>query len=142
MKKLTEKKGFTLAELLIVVAIIAVLVAIAIPVFSGQMRKSQETADTANLRAAYGQALAEYMGASTAEARKAISSKTNGTYGTKSNALSQINAALNYPSQASWSWKSGNLIVSYTGQKASLTLGSPSGGGTKTPEGGATEPAG
>ena len=31
--KQTNKKGFTLAELLIVVAIIAVLVAIAIPVF-------------------------------------------------------------------------------------------------------------
>ena len=32
----TNKKGFTLAELLIVVAIIAVLVAIAIPVFTTQ----------------------------------------------------------------------------------------------------------
>ena len=33
----TNKKGFTLAELLIVVAIIAVLVAIAIPVFTAQL---------------------------------------------------------------------------------------------------------
>ena len=33
MKK-TNKKGFTLAELLVVVAIIAVLVAIAIPIFT------------------------------------------------------------------------------------------------------------
>lgn len=33
MKK-NEKKGFTLAELLIVVAIIAVLVAISIPIFN------------------------------------------------------------------------------------------------------------
>ena len=32
-----EKGGFTLAELLIVVAIVAVLVAIAIPVFTGQL---------------------------------------------------------------------------------------------------------
>ena len=32
--KQTNRKGFTLAELLIVVAIIAVLVAIAIPVFT------------------------------------------------------------------------------------------------------------
>ncbi|MEG2851211.1 MAG: prepilin-type N-terminal cleavage/methylation domain-containing protein, partial [Raoultibacter sp.] len=32
-----DKKGFTLAELLIVVAIILVLVAIAIPVFTGAM---------------------------------------------------------------------------------------------------------
>ena len=32
-----SKKGFTLAELLIVVAIIAVLVAISIPIFTNQL---------------------------------------------------------------------------------------------------------
>lgn len=36
-----EKGGFTLAELLIVVAIVAVLVAIAIPVFTGQLAEAQ-----------------------------------------------------------------------------------------------------
>lgn len=51
MKK--NNKGFTLAELLIVVAIIAVLVAIAIPVFTTQLEKSRESTDIANLRAAY-----------------------------------------------------------------------------------------
>ena len=52
MKK-NNKKGFTLAELLIVVAIIAVLVAIAIPVFTTQLEKSREATDQANLRSAY-----------------------------------------------------------------------------------------
>lgn len=52
MKKL-NKKGFTLAELLIVVAIIAVLVAISIPVFSSQLEKSREAVDAANIRAKY-----------------------------------------------------------------------------------------
>ena len=51
MKK--NNKGFTLAELLIVVAIIAVLVAIAIPVFTTRLEQSRETADIANLRSAY-----------------------------------------------------------------------------------------
>ena len=48
-----NKKGFTLMEMLIVVAIIAVLVAIAIPVLSGTLEKAREATDAANLRAAY-----------------------------------------------------------------------------------------
>ena len=53
-KKAKEnKKGFTLAELLIVVAIIAVLVAISIPIFTSQLEKSREAVDLANLRSAY-----------------------------------------------------------------------------------------
>lgn len=53
LKKIKEKKGFTLAELLVVVAIIAVLVAISIPVFSVQLEKAREATDAANIRAAY-----------------------------------------------------------------------------------------
>lgn len=51
MKK--NRNGFTLAELLIVVAIIAVLVAISIPIFTSQLEKSREAVDLANLRSAY-----------------------------------------------------------------------------------------
>ena len=57
MKK-NNNKGFTLAELLIVVAIIAVLTAIAIPVFTTQLEKSREAADLANIRSAYAEAMA------------------------------------------------------------------------------------
>ena len=53
LKKFTNKKGFTLMEMLIVVAIIAVLVAIAIPTFSNQLEKSREATDAANIRALY-----------------------------------------------------------------------------------------
>jgi len=48
--KNNKKKGFTLMELLIVIAIIVVLVAIAIPVFGGQLTKAKETTDIANIR--------------------------------------------------------------------------------------------
>ena len=47
-------KGFTLMEMLIVVAIIAVLIAIAIPIFTSQLEKSREATDAANIRSAYG----------------------------------------------------------------------------------------
>lgn len=52
MKK-NNNRGFTLAELLIVVAIIAVLTAIAIPVFTSQLEKSREATDLSNIRSAY-----------------------------------------------------------------------------------------
>jgi len=53
MRKLRSKKGFTLAELLIVVAIIGVLAAIAIPTFGSAVTKAKQAADDANIRAAY-----------------------------------------------------------------------------------------
>ena len=57
-KKAKEnKKGFTLAELLIVVAIIAVLVAISIPIFTSQLEKSREAVDLANIRAGYAEVM-------------------------------------------------------------------------------------
>ncbi len=56
-----RNKAFTLMELLIVVAIIAVLVAIAIPVFGGKLDKAQEAACQANRRSLYAQVVVEHM---------------------------------------------------------------------------------
>lgn len=55
--KRKQNKGFTLAELLIVVAIIGVLVAISIPIFSKQLEKSRDATSVANLRSAYAEAM-------------------------------------------------------------------------------------
>ena len=54
-------EGFTLVELLIVVAIIAVLVAVSIPIFTSQLEKSRESTDLANMRAAKAAALGELI---------------------------------------------------------------------------------
>ena len=56
-----SNKGFTLAELLIVVAIIGVLTAVAIPVFTTQLEKSREATDIANMRSAKAAAVALYL---------------------------------------------------------------------------------
>lgn len=61
MFKKLNKKGFTLAELLIVVAIIGVLVAISIPIFTAQLEKASEATDLPNMRAAKVAAVAEYL---------------------------------------------------------------------------------
>ena len=66
MKK-NNKKGFTLAELLIVVAIIAVLVAVAIPVFGASLNRAKSAADLANVRAAYAEQLANAMAEGTVD---------------------------------------------------------------------------
>ena len=57
-----QNKGFTLAELLIVVAIIAVLVAISIPIFTSQLRKARVAVNQANARAGEAAAYAAYLG--------------------------------------------------------------------------------
>lgn len=62
LKKLKKnKKGFTLAELLIVVAIIGVLVAISIPIFTSQLEKAREAVDMANIRSAYAEVSADVL---------------------------------------------------------------------------------
>ncbi len=45
-----RKRGFTLAELLVVVVIIGVLVAVSIPIFTAQLEKSRRAVDMANAR--------------------------------------------------------------------------------------------
>ena len=54
MKKMMKnRKGFTLMEMLIVVAIIAILVIIAIPTFNSALAKARAATDVANIRSGY-----------------------------------------------------------------------------------------
>ena len=80
-KTLRNKKGFTLAELLIVVAIIAVLVAIAIPIFTAQLEKARDAVSVANLRTAYAEAQTLVLTGNDGETsdRATLKIKTSGT---------------------------------------------------------------
>mgnify|MGYP004717467401 CR=1 FL=1 len=61
MRKMKNKKGFTLMEMLIVVAIIAILIAIAIPTFASSLNKARVATDEANIRSGYASVMAQVL---------------------------------------------------------------------------------
>lgn len=63
-----SRKGFTLIEMLVVIAIIAVLVAIIIPTVTSATTKAKAATDAANLRSVLGQANSELLAAGAEEA--------------------------------------------------------------------------
>jgi prepilin-type N-terminal cleavage/methylation domain-containing protein len=81
LKKGSSEKGFTLMEMLIVVAIIAILIAIAIPTFNSSLNKAKDATDLANARSLYSAAKVEYMtsGAIPAELQAVTAKDKGGT---------------------------------------------------------------
>ena len=75
--KRTSKKGFTLMEMLIVIAIIAILIAIAIPVFTAQLNKAKLATDQANARSLKSMVMNESMNTDDAAV---VKSGTAGVY--------------------------------------------------------------
>ena len=106
-KKLRKnEKGFTLAELLIVVAIIGVLVAISIPIFTSQLEKAREATDLANIRSAYAECTTAVL---TGEADDNVTeNKDTGAY-SKSVDISQTKE----------NWLDSNKDVKVAGKKVS-----------------------
>ena len=102
MKK-RNQKGFTIMEMLIVVAIIAILVAIAIPTFNSALTKSKQAADVANIRAAY----AEEMVAVLTE--EGTAAKTPDAFKTK------VDKVLNFPDNLKTT--AGSKTITYSADK-------------------------
>lgn len=81
-KKLRKNGGFTLMEMLIVIAIIAILIAIAIPTFSSQLENAREAVDAANLRAAYATVMADVVAGDGTETVQVDQTQTEANWST------------------------------------------------------------
>lgn len=132
MKKIrSSKKGFTLAELLVVVAIIAVLVGVSVPIFTAQLEKSRESTDLANARAAKAAAVADFLGNGRTTTTTYYYDAVNGYVATAKGTIAgygkgtttdggNTNAALGYDAKKS-----------YNGQVCKVTI-TPANDGTQT----------
>ena len=137
-KRSNRRDGFTLAELLIVVAIIAILVAIAIPIFTSQLEKSRESTDAANIRAQYAEVAAaantegtdiNASGAATVTLRQKADGWQSDTIGPSLDSIAdQIVGEPKANVTARVSYESGKIIIHYSGGS-----GGGSGTGDDTP---------
>lgn len=131
MRPKTGKDGFTLAELLIVVAIIAVLVAVALPIFTSQLEKSREAADVANIRSAYAELCTQVIdGNYSAECTVALVQREDGwTNEDLSEVLSILGSVEGEPTAL------GSCVLSYDQAEEVVLIsfdGTGAGGGGKT----------
>ncbi|MEA5021024.1 MAG: prepilin-type N-terminal cleavage/methylation domain-containing protein [Gordonibacter sp.] len=129
IKKVREdKEGFTLAELLVVVAIIAVLVAIAIPVFSASLSKSQAATDEANIRSGYAVVQVKALDGSAGTDKTwylntdgAVTKEASGSFICLANS-SDLGSTPNIAGQSGVTWNKGQHISYAIGTDGKVTI--------------------
>lgn len=141
ISKLLKKneKGFTLMEMLIVVAIIAVLVAIAIPTFNSSLNKAKAATDAANIRAGYASAMLKVLESDMDAAKADVADGTvyylqkDGTVATTTTATTTTAYACQGKNEApgidvagsSVTWEIGNYVTyTYNATSGKVTIAS------------------
>lgn len=140
MKGLREKfrknEGFTLVEMLIVVAIIAILIAVSIPLVNTSLEKARIAVDQANARDAITLASVEVMTEGITETTKwAYSVDATGHTGTLSNGMTTGEPTGGVKGQSS-KLKETPLVVTYTHDENGGTFSTSYDDGLKKATGG------
>ena len=78
MRKMANKKGFTIVELVIVIAVIAILAGVMIPTFSGVIEKANQSAREQLASAAYKDAYGVALSDGTITANEIVPNAENG----------------------------------------------------------------
>lgn len=125
MKKLTNKKGFTLIEMLVVIAIIAILVAIIIPVVTAATDKAAAATNAANLRAIKAEATTDlingvansdgYVHFTPATPAAGSTAATPASFTVQSNAPKSEKCGSCAAEQTADVWVSGNVVYAQYG---------------------------
>ena len=122
LKKFTNKKGFTLMEMLIVVAIIAILIAIAIPTFNSSLNKAKVGTDTANIRSGYAAAKVEVLTGSKETSFTLMEDGSVDAGGTPYKTKGKNDTAIKIGDGAAFTWKADKTITYTVGADGKITI--------------------